>query len=79
MEDKPEYEWTKVEFRPDGRVLTTRFEPGGTKTITEEKYRIVDKTLIIHQSDYIINAQYAVYGNELIVTCEQFRGVLQRI
>jgi hypothetical protein len=30
-----------VEFRPDGKVVTTRFEPGGTKTITEEKYRVV--------------------------------------
>jgi hypothetical protein len=79
MEDKPEYEWITVEFRPDGKVVSTRFEPGGTKTITEEKYRIVDKTLIIHKSDYIVNAQYAVYGNELVVTCEQFRAVLQRI
>lgn len=79
MDNKPEYEWITVEFRPDGKVLTTRFESGGTKTMTEEKYRIVDKTLIIHKTDYIINAQYGVYGNELIVTCEQFRVVLQGI
>lgn len=79
MENKPEYEWMTVEFRPDGKVINTRYEPGGTKTITEERYRIVGKTLIIHKSDYIINAEYKIYGNELIVTCEQFRTVLQRI
>jgi hypothetical protein len=79
MEDKPEYEWMTVEFRPDGKVINTRYEPGGTKTITEERYRIVGKTLIIHKTDYIINAEYKIYGNELIVTCERFRAVLQRI
>ena len=68
-----------VEFRPDGRAVTTRLEPGGTMTIIEERYRIVDKTLIIHRSDYIVNATYAVFGEELIVTCERFRAVLQRI
>ncbi len=79
MENKPEYEWVTVEFRPDGKVVTTRYEPGGTKTITEERYRVVGKTLIIHKTDYIINAEYQIYGNELIVTCERFRAVLQRI
>jgi uncharacterized protein YcfJ len=79
MKNKPQYEWITVEFRPDGKVVTTRLEPGGTKTITEERYRIVGKTLIIHKTDYIINAEYQVYGNELIVTCERFRAVLRRI
>ena len=78
-EDRPEYEWMTVEFRPDGRIITTRLEPGGTMVIAEEKYRIVDKTLIVHRSDYIVNATYAVFGEELIVTCERFRAVLQRI
>lgn len=79
MENKPEYEWMTVEFKPDGKVVTTRVEPGGTRTITEEKYRVVDKTLIVHKTDYIVNAEWARYGEELIVTCEQFRAVLLRI
>jgi uncharacterized protein YcfJ len=79
MQDKPEYEWVTVEFRPDGKIVTTRYEPGGTKTITEERYRVVGKTLVIHKTDYIINATYQIYGNELIITCERFRAVLQRI
>ena len=60
MKDKPEYEWMTIEFRPDGKVINTRYEPGGTKTITEERYRIVGKTLIIHKTDYIINAEYKI-------------------
>ena len=79
MEDKPEYTTVTVEFRPDGKVVTTRYEPGGTKTITEEKYRIVGSTHIINKTDYIINAQYRIDGNEMTVDCERFRAVLQRI
>jgi hypothetical protein len=79
MDNKPEYESLVVNFRPDGIVATTRFEPGGTKIITEEKYRIVGKTLIIHKSDYIINAEYKIYGNELVVNCERFRAVLTKL
>ena len=79
MQDKPEYEWVTVEFRKDGKVVTTRYEPGGTKTITEERYRVVGKTLVIHKTDYIINATYQIYGNEMIITCERFRAVLRRI
>jgi len=79
MENKPQYEWITVEFRPDGIVQTTRQEPGGTKTITEEKYRIVGNTLIINKTDYIVNATYELYGNELIVTTDNFRAVLKKI
>jgi hypothetical protein len=79
MDNKPEYVSIFVNFRPDGIVTTTRHEPGGTKTITEERYRIVEKTLIIHKSDYIINAEYKVFGDELVVNCERFRAVLNRI
>ena len=79
MADKPQYEWITVEFRPDGLVETVRQEPGGTKTITQEKYRIVDNTLIIHKTDYIVNATFALYGNELIVNTEKFKALLSKI
>ena len=68
-----------VEFKPDGKVVTTRHEPGGTMTVTEERYRIVGGTLIINKPGYLINAEYQIYGDELIVNCEQFRAVLRRI
>jgi hypothetical protein len=79
MENKPEFTTMTVEFRPDGKVVTTRYEPGGTMTMTEERYRIVGNTLIINKTDYLINAKYRIDGNEMIVDCEKFRAVLQRI
>lgn len=78
-ENKPQYQWITVEFRQDGIIETIRAEPGGTKTTTEEKYRIVGNTLIIHKTDYIVNATYSLYGNELIVTTEKLRAVLQKV
>jgi hypothetical protein len=79
MQDKPEYETMTVEFRPDGKVATTRHEPGGTMTITEERYRVVGDTLIVNKSDYLINARYRIDGDEMIVDCDEFRAVLRRI
>jgi uncharacterized protein YcfJ len=79
MEDKPEFNTMTVEFRPDGKIVTTRYESGGTMTITEERYRIVGNTLIVNKTDYLINAKYRIDANEMIVDCQQFRAVLQRI
>jgi hypothetical protein len=79
MEDKPKFDSMTVEFRPDGKVVTTRYEPGGTTTFTEEKYRIVGDTLIINKTDYIINAKYRITGNEMTIDCDRFRAVLQRV
>lgn len=79
MENKPEFDSMTVEFRPDGKVVTTRYEPGGTMTLTEEKYRIVGDTLIINKADYIINAKYRISGREMTVDCDRFRAVLQQI
>jgi len=77
--DMPEYKSIIVEFKPNGEVVTTRHEPGGTMTVTEERYRIVGDTLIINKPGYIINAKYQVQGNQMIIDCEQFRAVLERI
>jgi hypothetical protein len=77
--DMPPYESIIVEFKPNGEIVTTRHEPGGTMTVTEERYRIVGNTLIINKPGYIINAIYQVKGNQLTINCEQFRAVLERV
>ncbi len=77
--DTPEYTAIFVEFKPDGKVVTTRHEPGGTMTVTEERYRIVGDTLIINKPGYLINADYKIFDDELIVNCERFRAILRRI
>ena len=79
MQDKPEFTSMFVEFRPDGKIVTTRYEPGGTMTITEERYRIVGDTLIINKRDYLINATYQITGSQMIVDCQRFRAVLSKI
>ena len=78
-EDMPKYTAMFVEFKPNGEVVTTRHEPGGTMTITEERYRIVGDTLIINKPGYVINAKYKVSGNRMTVDCLQFHAVLQRV
>jgi len=77
--DMPEYTSIIIEFKPDGKVVTTRHEPGGTMTVTEERYRIVGDTLIVNKPGYIINAKYQVQGNQMVIDCEQFRAVLERV
>ncbi|MHC4645028.1 MAG: glycine zipper domain-containing protein [Planctomycetota bacterium] len=79
MENKPEFITMTVEFRTDGKVVTTRYEPGGTMTITQERYRIVGDTLIVNKQDYLINAKYQIAGNQMTVDCQQFRAVFQRV
>ncbi len=79
MPEKPPYETMTVAFEPDGNVVTTKYEPDGGKTVSSEKYRVVGDTLIINKPGYLINAKYRVTGNEMIVDCEQFHAVLQRI
>ena len=79
MKDKPQYQSMTVEFTKDGKLVTTQINPDGTKKIEEERYRIVDQALVIHKTDYIVNATYALYGNELVITADDFKAVLKRI
>jgi len=79
MENKPQYQSYTLEFTKDGEIVTTLIKPDGTKKIDEEKYRIVDDTIVVHKDDYIINAKYALYGNELQITTDKFKAVLKKI
>ena len=79
MKNKPQYQSITVEFTPDGKIVSTLIKPDGTKKVEEERYRIVDQTIIINKTDYIINAKYALYGNELQITTDKFKAVLKKI
>lgn len=74
-----EYASKIVEFRPYGRVITTTTDPGGTVIVTDERYRVVGKALIVNKPGYLINATYGISGNELIVSADDFRAVLKRL
>ncbi len=78
--DKPmPYVSITVEFRPDGRVITTKTEAGGIVTRHNERYRVVGNTLIVNKPGYLINAQYRIDGRELIVDAKHIRAVLKRL
>ena len=79
MDDPPIYDSITVEFKPNGEVVTTKYEPGGTTTITEEHYRIVGDTLIINKPGYIVNAKYRIRGSQMTVTAPEFTTVLQKM
>ena len=79
MDDPPIYDSITVEFKSNGEVVTTRHEPGGTMTVTEERYRIVGDTLVINKPGYIVNAKYRIQGSQMTVTAPEFTAVLQKM
>jgi uncharacterized protein YcfJ len=76
---QPAYDTIVVEFRRNGRVITTKTEPGGKVIRYDERYRVVGETLIINKPGYLINATYRIDGDDLIVDAEQLRAVLRRL
>ena len=68
-----------IEFRPYGRVITTTTNPDGTVDVTDERYRVVGDTLVVNKPGLLINAQYGISGDQMIVSAEDFRAVLKRM
>ena len=68
-----------VEFKGNGRVVTTTTNQDGSVDVYNEHYRVVGQTLIINRPGYIINAEYGLEESQLIVDAEDFRAVLKRI
>ena len=75
----PPYTSKMLEFRPDGRVITTTTKPDGQIDVFNERYRVVGSTLIVNKPGYLINARFSISGGELIVDAEEFRAVLKRL
>jgi uncharacterized protein YcfJ len=68
-----------VEFGPRGHVTTTTTFPNGKVEVFKETYRVVGDTLIVNKPGYLINAKYAVKGNEMVVDAQDFSAVLTRL
>jgi hypothetical protein len=75
----PPYTSKIIEFRPDGRVITTTTKPDGEVEVFDERYRVVGNTLIVNKPGYLINARYSISGQEMIVSAERFSAVLKRL
>ena len=62
------YETFMAEFRPDGTLFTSGKLLDGTTRTAEEKYRIVGDILIVNKADYILNLNWQLDGDTLIVS-----------
>jgi len=68
-----------VEFRENGRVLTTTTLKNGMVEVADESYRVVGETLIVNRPGYLINARFSISGGELIISADRFSAVLRRL
>ena len=68
-----------VDFKPNGRVVTTTTNQDGSVDVYNEHYRVVGQTLIVNKPGYLINSKFGVKGDQLIVDSEKFRAVFERI
>ena len=68
-----------VEFRPNGRVVTTTTRSDGSVDVFDESYRVVGDTLIVNKPGYLINARFSQSAGQLVISAEDFRAVLNRL
>jgi hypothetical protein len=75
----PLYASKIIDFRPNGRVITTTTKLDGSVEVFNESYRVVGKALIVNKPGYLLNAEFGIAGEQLIIVGEDFRAVLQRL
>lgn len=68
-----------VDFRPDGRVITTTTYRDGASRTDNESYRIAGDTLIVNKPGYLVNYRYRLDGGRMTVTAERVTATLRRI
>ena len=75
----PAYASMIVEFRKDGRAITTTTKTDGKVVVTDESYRVVGTTLILNTPGYLVNGRFQITGNQLVVSADKFSAVLEKI
>jgi hypothetical protein len=78
-ENQPAFASKIVEYRPDGRVITTTTYRDGGSHVDNESYRIAGDTLIVNKPGYIINYRYALDGRQMTVRADRMRATLRRL
>jgi hypothetical protein len=78
-DDRGDHPRKTVEFRPDGRVITTTVYRDGTSRTDDESYRIAGDTLIVNKPGYIVNYRYTMDGGRMQLRAERMRATLRRI
>jgi hypothetical protein len=75
----PPYVSKIIEFKPNGRIITTTTKPDGRVEVFDESYRVVGDTLVVNKPGYLINARFGISGNQLAISAAEFSAVLRRL
>lgn len=75
----PKFSSKVVEFRNNGRVITTTTFPDGRSERDDETYRVSGSTLIINKPGYLANYRFRIDGRELTIDTDQVRALLRRV
>ncbi len=68
-----------VTFQTNDKVTTLVTYRNGDFETQPESYRVVGNTMVINGPDYIVNAEYLMTGDELILSAPNFRSVMERV
>jgi outer membrane lipoprotein SlyB len=75
----PPYVSKIIEFKPNGRVITTTTKLDGSVEVFDESYRVVGDTLVINKPGYMINTRFGRSGTQLTINAETFSAVLKQL
>ncbi len=75
----PEGSTVTVEFGSNSHVLTTYTYPDGTVNSENERYRVVGEYLIVNSPNYLVNYNYKLTGDQLILKCDEFTATLRKM
>lgn len=75
----PKFTSKFVEFRNDGRLITTTTYPDKSRDVSTESYRVTGHTLIVNRKGYIVNYTFRIQGttmtaraNNVVITLQRF-------
>ena len=74
----PKFKTKIVEFKKDGRLVTTTTYPDKSRDVSTESYRVTGNTLIVNRKGYIINYKFRIQGKTLTARANNVVITLQR-
>lgn len=75
----PKFTSKIVEFRNDGRLITTTTYPDKSRDVSTESYRVTGSTLIVNRRGYIINYKFKIQGTTLTARANNVIIILRRL
>ncbi len=75
----PKFKTKIVEFKNDGRLITTTTYPDKSRDVSTESYRVTGSTLIVNRRGYIINYKFRIQGKTMTARVDNVVITLQRL